>query len=499
MKATYSEFVRRMEEIAILGNAIGLLHWDKETYMPKGTVTLRARQISGLTGMVHGMFVDPAFGELLSDLMASNDLDKIERRNVELTLRDYKKEVKLSKAFVEKLSKASAEAFHAWDHAKKESDFKQFYPSLEALINLKLEEAELRGYDNHPYDVFLDLYEPELNVNTLDSLFTEARNGIMTLLDKLKPEEKQIDNDFLQRDYPKDIQWDFGIDVLKGLGYDFQYGRQDLSTHPFSIGFAPQDVRVTTRIDPNDFSNMLWSCIHEAGHALYEQGLPVESYGLPAGNSVSLGIHESQSRLWENHVGRSLAFWKHWLPKLKACFPDQLQDVSLDEFYLATNRLRPNLIRTEADELHYHLHVIIRYELEKEIFERRLKISELRDNWNDRYKQYLGVEVPDDAHGILQDVHWSHGSFGYFPTYSLGSFYAAQFYRAASNEINGLEDAIGEGDCSPLLDWLRKNIHDHGRLRDPEDLCEDVTGEPLNVKYFLEYARVKFGAIYPNY
>ncbi|MDX1479654.1 MAG: carboxypeptidase M32, partial [Saprospiraceae bacterium] len=284
---------------------------------------------------------------------------------------------------------------------------------------------------------------------------------------------------------------EFGLEVLKAMGYDLDHGRQDISPHPFTISFSPEDVRVTTRIDEHDFLNMTWSCIHEGGHALYEQGLPAEQYGLPLGSSASLGIHESQSRLWENHVGRGLPFWEHWYPQLQERFPEQLGGISLERFHQAINRIAPNYIRTEADELHYHLHVMIRYEIEREAINTDLPVARMKALWNDKYEAYLGLDTPDDANGILQDVHWSHGSFGYFPTYSIGSFYAAQFFAAAEAAIPGLDAQIRNGDNSQLLQWLRTEIHAHGRMYDPEDLCQRVTGQQLDVTHFVHYMREK--------
>jgi len=280
------------------------------------------------------------------------------------------------------------------------------------------------------------------------------------------------------------------------MGYDFNCGRQDLSAHPFTTSFSPTDVRVTTRVDENDFAYMLWSTIHEGGHALYEQGLSVEDYGLPTGSYISLSIHESQSRLWENHVGRSKEYWTYWYPILKSDFPKNLKKVSLDQFYAGINKIAPNLIRTEADELHYHFHVLIRYEIEKGLIEGTIDTENLDTIWNDKYKEYMGISASDDNTGVLQDVHWGHGSFGYFPTYSLGSFYAAQFYAQAEKDIPKLGKKLSKGRTEPLLSWLRENIHQHGRRYEADELCNMITGESLNVDHFLKYAKDKFLNIY---
>jgi carboxypeptidase Taq len=297
-------------------------------------------------------------------------------------------------------------------------------------------------------------------------------------------------------DYDKSLQWDFGIELLRKMGYDFAAGRQDISTHPFTTSFSGSDVRVTTRINQNDLNEMIWSTIHEGGHALYEQGLPDSEYGLPSGEAISLGIHESQSRLWENNVGRSLPFWKANFEELKSYFPENLAEVSATEFYKAMNIVKPSLVRTAADELTYHFHILIRFEIEKQLMEKALSVNDLPTLWNKKYKEYLDLDVPDDASGILQDIHWSHGSFGYFPTYSVGSFYAAQFFAKAKKDIPELNENIGEPEMKKLLVWLRDNIHIHGRTYNSDEVCVRVTGESLNFNYFMDYARGKYKDIY---
>ncbi|HYH15600.1 MAG TPA: carboxypeptidase M32, partial [Flavisolibacter sp.] len=284
--------------------------------------------------------------------------------------------------------------------------------------------------------------------------------------------------------------------LIKELGYNMEAGRQDISEHPFSISFNPQDVRITTRVDENDFGNMTWSCIHEVGHALYEQGLPVSYYGLPLGEACSYSIHESQSRLWENNVGRGRAFWQYYFPTLQQYFPQQFGSVDLDSFYKGINKVQPSLIRTEADEVSYHFHVYIRYELEKRLIDGSLKTSDVPAYWNEQYKSLLNVNVPDDKRGCLQDVHWSHGSFGYFPTYSLGSFYAAQLYSTALNQMPSLEKQLSTGQSQQLLHWLRENVHSKGRFYTSEELCKHVTGKGLDVSYFMDHILKKFETIY---
>ena len=326
-------------------------------------------------------------------------------------------------------------------------------------------------------------------------IFSDVKTQLVPFINKISS-NNNIDDSFFYQHFDHKKQWDFGIDLLKQMGYDFNSGRQDISAHPFSSHFSPEDARVTTRIDENNLSEMIWSCIHEGGHALYEQGILPENYGTPLGNSISLGIHESQSRLWENHVGRSLPYWKNNFSLLKSYFPKELNDINYELFYNACNNVKSSLIRTNADELTYHLHVLIRYEIEKGLIEDSVQVSDLPSIWNDLYKKYLNIDVPNDSVGVLQDIHWSHGSFGYFPTYTLGSFYAAQFYFQASKEINDLNIKIEKGNMKDLLNWLRVNVHEHGERYDAKVLCQKITGEELNFRFFMDYAKEKYSNIY---
>lgn len=495
MPSYYNQYTEKMVKIADIYNSIALLHWDKETYLPPKGAAKRSQQIATLSGIAHNEFVDSRFGRLLSRLSGMTILNEVEMKNVTLTLKDYDKATKFTDDFVKKKSMAISEAYHAWVKARETNDFKVYAPFLQILIEIIREEAEIAGYKDHPYDACLDNYEPDMTVATLDVFFDGVREDLKPLIDKIKNKTK-IKNSFLKKHYPKDEQWAFGIFVLENMGYDFKAGRQDISTHPFTTSFSSHDVRITTRIDENDFLNMTWSCIHEGGHALYEQGLPIEEYGLPSGQAVSLSIHESQSRLWENNVGRSKEYWKFLYPSLKQKFPKQLKKISLKDFYKGINTVSPNLIRTEADELHYHMHVLIRYEIEKLIMENQIQADDLKEIWNNKYEEYLGIRPNDDLSGVLQDIHWSHGSFGYFPTYSLGSFYAAQIYATAEKAIPKLKSQLKKGETQNLLQWLSENIFSRGRTYNAEELCEMVTGEKLNTSYFITYATEKFSEIY---
>ncbi|GLR15908.1 carboxypeptidase M32 [Portibacter lacus] len=491
----YEEYEKKMKKLADIGHSIAVLSWDKEVNLPKKGAAYRGQQIATLSGISHELFTDESFGKLLNELSSDPTLDQKAAKNIKVTLKDYKQSTRFDEEFVIRKSNLVSAAYHAWLKAREDNDFASYEEALSNLVAIKREEAEILGYEDHPYDALLDLYEPGLKVKDLDVLFKDVREQLVPFIREIS-KKNQVQNDFLHLYYNKDKQWDFGIDLLKNMGYDFDSGRQDIAPHPFTITFSAQDVRVTTRIDENDFANMCWSCIHEGGHALYEQGVSAEDYGLPTGSAISLGIHESQSRLWENHVGRSKEYWEFHYPKLQELFPENLSAVSLDEFYKGINRVEPNFIRTEADELHYHFHVMVRYELEKLLISGDLEVKDLKETWNAKYKEYLNVDIPDDLQGILQDVHWGHGSFGYFPTYSLGSFYAAQFFAEAVNQIPNLMTKLSKGDSTELLSWLRTHIHQHGRLYEAAELCERVTGEQLNFKYFMEYARKKYKEIY---
>ena len=363
------------------------------------------------------------------------------------------------------------------------------------MIALKRKQAELYGYEVHPYDALLDEYEKGATVAMLDPLFEGIKQQLPILLNKIKAVQ-QVSNDCFHRNYPKQQQWDFSIDVLKRMGFDFEAGRQDYSEHPFTTSFAPDDVRITTRVSEDNFASMLWSCIHEGGHGLYEQGLPAEHYGLPLGAAASLGIHESQSRFWENCIGRGMGFWKYFYPQLQQYFPKQLADIKAEDIFKASNRVEPSLIRTEADELTYHFHVMIRYEIEKALIEGSLDPAGIPAKWSELYKHYLGIKPTDDKTGALQDVHWSHGSFGYFPTYTLGSFYAAQFFHQVQKDIMGLQQQIENGEFSAMLNWLREKVHRHGRRYTSEELCAQITGKKLDPEEFFEYARQKYKVVY---
>lgn len=494
-KDLYTEYVDRMIKIADVKYAAAVLEWDQETYLPPKGAEYRGRQLATLSEIAHEWFTTSSLGDLLQELHQRGDLPEDQRRNAELSLEDYNKQKKFSPAFIRRLSETSSRSFHSWLQARAANSFSLFENDLGQMVSLKKEEAELAGYEQHPYNALLDNFEKGCTIALLDKVFAAVRGPLKDLLDKIAA-RPPVDDSFLRGDYPRQPQWDFGMGLIRQLGFDFDAGRQDLSEHPFTTSFNARDVRITTRVDERDFSHMTFSCIHETGHALYEQGLPIEYYGLPLGEYASLSIHESQSRLWENNVGRSLDWWQTIYPRLQATFPQPLKGVSVEHFYKGINKVAPSLIRTEADEVSYHFHVMIRYQLEKSLLDGSLAVADIPAWWKDKYAAWLGVTVPDDKSGCLQDVHWSHGSFGYFPTYSLGSFYAAQFFLAGEKQDLTIKTALGEGRSEPLLKWLRTHIHRYGRRYTSEQLCESATGEPLNIQHFLDYLSDKYVNIY---
>lgn len=491
----YKEYTTKMQQIADVKYASAVLQWDQETYLPPKGSSFRGRQIATLNELAHLQFANEKTGALLNELLGKIDLTDRQKRNIELTHYDYMRAQKFTGDFVRKMSETVNKAFHAWLQARKENSFAVFQQPLDELIQLKKQEADILGYTDHPYSALMNDFDRGLTVTITDKIFADLKPQLLSLL-RFIESKPQVDDRFLHQHFDKDAQWKFGIEILKKMGFDFEAGRQDISEHPFTINFCNTDVRVTTRIDESDFTNMTWSCIHEGGHALYEQGLPGEEYGLPLGEYCSLSIHESQSRLWENNVGRALPFWQHNFSLLQPFFKQQLGAVTAGQFYRAINKVSPSLIRTEADEVTYHFHVMIRYEIEKMLIEGSIKTADIPGYWNRHYKDYLGVTVPDDKSGCLQDVHWSHGSFGYFATYSLGSLYAAQLYAALTKENASLDKELAAGNNTVVLNWLSDKVYRHGRYYTSEELCKEATGETLNSTHFIRYATKKFTEIY---
>ena len=495
MDNQYAVFQELKRKIADIEGAVALLNWDQETYIPSAGADFRARQVATLSGIQHEWQTSGQMEDLLFSLEKDNSLTPGQRQNVKECLKEFRRNKKLSTSFIEAKSKQISVCFHQWMEAREKEDYTLFAPELEKLIQLKQEEARLYGYSDHPYNALLELYEEENNISRLDELFSGVKTELKGLLEAIR-QKPLPDNSFLHQEYPRQQQWDFSIALLKNMGYDFSRGRQDYVVHPFCTTISPDDVRVTTKADDTFLSPMIWGSIHEGGHALYEQGLSAAEYGMPLGQAISMAVHESQSRIWENNIGRGEAYWTHHFTDFQNRFPEQSRGLSLDRFLQGINRVEPSLIRIEADELTYHFHIMIRYELEKQLIGGTLHTSDLPEAWNRLYKEYLGIDVPDLKNGCLQDVHWSHGYFGYFPTYSQGSFMAAQWYATATRQIPNLEKEISSGNCIPMLSWLRENVHQYGKMHSSKELLERVTGEPLQLRHFMDYARRKYSTLY---
>ena len=475
MSSTYETFVERLHELADIGHAQGLMSWDQETYMPPRGAAMRARAMGTLAGLYHERLTAPELVALVADLRAS-ELTGDAAVNVREIDRQQNRSLKLPKELVVELSQTESLGHEAWIEAREKSDFALFQPWLEKIVALKKEVAERVGYEGAMYNALLDEYEPYARAEEIAPIFAQLKEQLVPLVEQITATEKYPARGVLDQEYPIEQQEVLGQQVLADMGFDLEAGRLDLAVHPFCAGTSRDDVRLTTRYSADWLPGSLFGTIHEAGHGLYEQGLPADAIGTPAGASVSLGIHESQSRLWENMVGRSKAFWTHYLPKLQALFPQQLSAVDLDAFYAAVNQVEPSLIRVEADEVTYNLHILLRFELECDLIEGRVAVAELPEVWNERMEQYLGIRPPNDALGVLQDTHWSCGLLGYFPTYTLGNLYAAQFFHQAHQDLPDLEAQIAQGELGPLKTWLNEKIHARGARATASELVEEVTG-----------------------
>lgn len=498
MDDRFDQLTARLARIEDLRAAAAVLEWDQETYMPDGAAEARAHQIGTLRTMAHELFTEDAIGaalDALSDDAANLNPLSDEASLVRVTRRDYDKARRVPADLVGEIAAAVARGKQAWRKARAEDDFSVFAPHLERLIDLNIEKAEALGYDGRIYDALLDQYEPGMTTAEVEAVFDDLRPKLVAIVDTIAAQEPPPD-DVLRRHYEEGKQWDFGMTVLKDFGYDFERGRQDVSTHPFTTSFSVSDVRLTTRVNEQFLPAALFGTLHECGHGLYEQGVDPALDRTPLADGTSLGMHESQSRLWENLVGRSRAFWSHYYPTLQVTFPDQLGGVSLDAFYRAINRVEPSLIRVEADEVTYNLHIMLRFELENAMLERRVDVDDLPALWKAKMEDYLGLRPPSDAKGVLQDIHWSLGALGYFPTYALGNLMSVQIFDTAREALPDLEAQIAEGRFTDLHEWLRIHIYQYGRKLQAPDLLERVTGQSLSAEPWLAYIRRKYGALY---
>ncbi len=496
MERTFPALLARMQELKDLSGIIGLATWDQETYLPSKADAARAAQLSTLQGLYHERLVDPRLGETLAWAASQSSLDGDQRAMVRVLHEERERAVKVPPALVRALAEAQSRAISAWRQARKEKKFSLFQPALQRLLGLRREQADAYGHDGERYDALLEGYEPGMRVARLTPVLTALRDALVPLAAAIAAAPRKVPDLFEGRSFNADAQWRFSLVLLKDMGFDLEAGRQDKSIHPFTGGTHPHDVRLTTRIDEGNPLSALFGTIHEGGHGLYEQNFAPEHHRTPLAAAPSMGLHESQSRLWENIVGRGRAFWEHYYPALHAEFPGALAGVDLDTFHASVNRVAPTFIRVEADEVTYNLHIVLRYELELLLIHDALPLSELPAAWNERMRRYLGIDPPDDTQGVLQDIHWAWGEFGYFPTYALGNLYAASLYRAAERAVPALPEHLRRGELLPLRDWLRDNVHRQGYRLPAEALIRQVTGQGLTDTDFLAYLKDKYGALY---
>ena len=498
MSTALAELKARLGRIEDIKAASNVLSWDQETYMPPGGAKARAHQLSTLQTMAHEEFVADETGTLLdraeADLNGADPLGD-DASLIRVTRRDYERDRKLPSQLVAELSKTVSEAKEAWKTARANDDFGRFAPLLRRIVNLNLQKADALGYESEPYDALLDECEPGMKTATVADTFERLREDLVPIVDAIAA-SPSLDNEVLHRTFPIEKQKQFAHEVISDLGYDFDRGREDVSAHPFTTSFSTGDVRLTTRYNESYFPAAFFSTLHEAGHGLYEQGIDDALDRTPLAEGTSLGMHESQSRLYENLVGRSRAFWSHYFPPLKEAFPDALGNTDLDTFYRAINRVEPSLIRVEADEVTYNLHIMLRFELERGLINQDIDVDALPELWRAKMEDYLGVGPDTDPDGVLQDVHWSLGAIGYFPTYALGNLMSVQLMEQIREDHPDLDDDLATGRFGPLLDWLRAHVHQHGRKITAPDLLQRITGDELSAEPWLTYVRSKFGSVY---
>lgn len=490
----YSEFIDHVKRISNIKYATNVLNWDQQVMMPEGGTPARSQQVSTLSTLHHELLTSEETETYLSALESSSLTDE-QSAVVREVRRQYERAERVPSELVEEIAQTTSSALPVWEKAKENDDFESFAPTLSKLVDLKREYAEQIDPDADPYAVLFADYEPYLDLDTAERVLEQLRGRLVALIDSIEESDAEIETNAFSGTYPADKQESLCRSALDLLGYPWEHGRLDTASHPFSTG-SQFDARITTRFTEDDPVDALTSTIHEFGHATYTLGLPREQYGTPLGSSRNLSVHESQSRLWENHVGRSLPFWEQFLPTVAEQFPET-SGVSPREAYETANQVyTDNLIRVEADELTYHLHIVLRFEIEQQLIHGEIDVEELPHVWNEKMEEYLGVRPETDSTGCLQDIHWTHGSFGYFPTYSLGSVLSAQLYETAAEEIDDPDERIRNGEFDALHEWLTDNVHRHGQRYTTPDLVEQATGEPFTADYFLDYAERKYSELY---
>ena len=498
MNTAFEELKARLLESHDLGAAAAVLGWDQETYMPPGGGEARGRQLGVLGKLAHEKFIDPKVGELLEGLTQfeeSQPYDSFEASFIRVAKRDYERAIKVPSEFVGRMMVQHTEANIVWQKARPGSDFGAVHAHLQKNFELARELADFfPGYE-HVADPLIDLHDYGMKASSIKILFSELRKELVPIVDSITSQEP-ADDACLKQAFPEDRQLAFGNEVITAFGYDFERGRQDQAAHPFTTKFSIGDVRITTRVNPDHLNSALFGTMHEAGHAMYEQGIDRQFEGTPLDGGTSTGVHESQSRLWENMVGRSRGFWTHYYPKLQETFPGQLGSVPLETFYRAVNKVEPSLIRVEADEATYNLHIMMRFDFELGLLDETLDVSELPQAWNDRMEKDVGVRPPDDKDGVMQDIHWYNGIIGYFQGYSIGNILGAQFYDAALRAHPEIPDETARGKFDTLHTWLRENIYTHGSKFTANELIERVTGSELSIRPYINYLKEKYGELY---
>ena len=498
MKEQLNQLKTLLAEISDLGQVAGLLGWDQQVNMPPGAAEARGNQMGTLQKLIHQKSITPSIGQLIDDLStAVKDLDpdSDDARLIKVAKRDYENAVKVPPEFTEKFAKITAMAHGAWTEARETHDFSKFQPHLEEILALTHEYADFFAPFDHPYDPMLDQFEPGMKTAEVKAIFDALRPQQVKLI-KAIADRPQVDDSFLYKPYDEQKQWDFGVDVITQYGYDWQRGRQDKSVHPFTANFGRTDVRITTRISTDYFNTGLFSTLHECGHGLYELGSMPNYERSPLAGGASLAVHESQSRMYENLIGRSMPFWEYYYPKLQELFRSQLDNIDLQTFYKGINKVEPSLIRVEADEATYNLHIMLRLEIEISLMEGKLEVRDLPEVWNDKMEEYLGIVPPTDTEGVLQDIHWSFGGIGYFSTYALGNLISAQLWEKMLADMPDMLDQIRKGSFADLLQWLVENIHQHGRKFEPQELVQRVTGSQIDAAPYMRYLNTKYSDIY---
>ena len=499
LKQVEEQFLTFVKKMMSFNEAIGVMYWDLRTGAPKKGAEQRSEVIGMMSSEVFEMSVSSEMKGFLDQLTKEDvqvDLSDITSKTVEECRKDYERNIKIPAEEYSEYVILSSKAETIWEEAKEKADFELFRPYLEKLVAFNQKFVEYWGYKENKYDTLLDMYEPGVTVKVIDRVFNQLREHIVPLVQQVVQASDQPKTDFLFEHFPEDKQQAFSMDILKKMGYDFEAGRLDKTVHPFATGLNPGDVRVTTKYDEGDFRTAVFGTIHEGGHALYEQNLSPKLIGTPLCSGTSMGIHESQSLFWENFVGRHQSFWKNNYEKLKSYSTGQFDDVSLEDYYRAINVAGPSLIRIEADEMTYALHIMVRYEIEKGLINGDIEVKDLPAIWNEKMEEYLGITPDNDAVGVLQDVHWSGGSFGYFPSYALGYIYAAQLKNAMLKDLPQFDGLLEKGDLMPIKEWLTENIHQYGKLKQPIEIINDITGEGLNAEYLIHYLEDKYSNVY---